>query len=220
MGDDIYDMVLDFLNHGIMPKGLNHTNVVLFPNALNPSEMKDLSPISLCNVFYKLNSMVLANKLEVILSLIIDDNQSAFVQGRLIYDNILLSSEVFHFLQHNQARKRGYMAFKLDMSKAYDRVEWEFLSYIMTKIGFPSRWINYVSSVTYSFLVNGVLFDIVVPKRRLCQGDPISPYLFLLCVEDLGTMINKALRDKSIHGITIAYFALKVSHLFFLLMAA
>lgn len=100
-------------------------------------DMKDLRPISLCNVSYKLISKVLANRLRSILPSIIDENQSAFVPGRLISDNILLSSEVFHFMHHNQAKKRGYMALKLDMSKAYDRVEWDFLSSTMIKMGFP-----------------------------------------------------------------------------------
>lgn len=85
--------------------------------------MKDLRPISLCNVSYKLISKVLANRLKTILPTIIDENQSAFVPGRLITDNILLSSEVFHSMRLNQARKRGSMSLKLDMSKAYDRME-------------------------------------------------------------------------------------------------
>ena len=84
--------MLNFLNGGNLPKDINHTNVVLIPMVPNRCDMKDLRPISLCNVSYKLISKVLANRLKCILPLIIEDNQSAFVLGRLITDNILLSS--------------------------------------------------------------------------------------------------------------------------------
>ena len=77
------------------------------------------------------------------------------------------------------------------------RVEWDFLVCIMSKMGFPSRWIDRVMAcVTYSFFVNGVLYDIVFPSRGLRQGDPISSYLFLLCAEGLGSLIKKPLRKK------------------------
>lgn len=125
VGDDICDLVLNFLNDGCMPEDINFTHVAFIPKIKNPSKMTDLRPISLCNVSYKLISKVLANRLKVLLPHIIDENQSAFVSGRLITDNILLSSEVFHYMNHNQAKKRGFMALKLDMSKAYDRMEWD-----------------------------------------------------------------------------------------------
>lgn len=118
VGDEVCSLVLRFLNHGSRPDNLNDTNVVLIPKIKNPKEMKDLRPISLCNVSYKLISKVLANRLKVILPDIIEDNQSAFVHGRLISDNILLGSEVFHFIRTSSARKHGFMALKLDMSKA------------------------------------------------------------------------------------------------------
>lgn len=106
-----------------MPDRLNETHVVLIPKVKKPKEMKNLRPISLCNISYKLISKVMANRLKVLLPDIIDDNQSAFVPRRLITDNVLLASEVFHFMKTSPARKRGYMALKLDMSKAYDRIE-------------------------------------------------------------------------------------------------
>lgn len=84
-----------------MPNDLNHTFVVLIPKVRKPIDMKDLRPISLCNVSYKIISQVLANRLKKILPAIIDEHQSTFVPGRLITDNIILSSEVFHFMKHN-----------------------------------------------------------------------------------------------------------------------
>lgn len=117
VGEELCSMILTFLHGGNMPADLNHTFVVLIPKVRKPVDMKDLRPISLYNVSYKLISKVLANWLKSILPSIIDENQSAFVSGRLITDNILLSSENFDFMNHNQAKKRGYMALTLDMSK-------------------------------------------------------------------------------------------------------
>jgi hypothetical protein len=103
--------------------GWNDTWVALIPKVKNPQSMKDLRPISLCNVVYKLVSKVLANRLKIILEDIIAPNQSAFVPGRLITDNVLLAHEVNHFMHNKRKGQVGYAAVKLDMSKAYDRVE-------------------------------------------------------------------------------------------------
>lgn len=219
VGEEISAVVLKFLNGVSMPEELNHTLVVLIPKVRKPVDMKDLRPISLCNVSYKLISKVLANHLKKILPSIIEENQSAFVSGRLINDNILLSSEVFHFMRHNPAKKRGYMALKLDMSKAYNRIEWDFLCVVMLKMGFPSSWVDRVmiciSSVTYSFLINGQPTDPIIPKRRLRQGDPIFPYLFLLCAEGLGGLLNQAHMENRLHGISVCRGAPSITHLFF-----
>jgi hypothetical protein len=106
-----------------MPENWNDTCVVLIPKVTNPDKMKDLRPISLCNVVYKLVSKVLANRLKLILPEIVSPNQSAFVPGRQITDNILLAYEVTYFMQNKRVGASGYAALKLDMSKAYDRVE-------------------------------------------------------------------------------------------------
>lgn len=130
-------------------------------------DMKDLRPISLCNISYKLISKDLANPLKLILPDIIDDNQSAFVPGRFITNNILLALEIFHFLKISLARKRGFIVLKLDMSKTYDRVEWDYLECIMIRMSFPDVWIRRViecvKTVSFSFLVNGQLSSSMAP---------------------------------------------------------
>ncbi|XP_071674413.1 uncharacterized protein [Lolium perenne] len=130
VGEKVTEEVLQVLNGGPMPPGWNETCIVLIPKVTDPDSMKDLRPISLCNVVYKIISKILVNRLKQILEEIISPNQSAFVPGRLITDNILLAYECTHFMKGKKSGKDGYAAVKLDMSKAYDRVEWAFMEQI------------------------------------------------------------------------------------------
>ena len=111
------------------------------------------------------------------------------------------------------------MAVKLDMSKAFDRVEWGFISKVMEKLGFCNRWrdlvMQCITSVSYSVLINGVAHGNIHPSRGLRQGDPLSPSLFLLCAEGLSTLIHQAARKKLITGISITKGCPKVTHLLF-----
>ena len=111
------------------------------------------------------------------------------------------------------------MALKLDMSKAYDRVEWSFLECLLRKMGFQSRWVDFmmecISTVSYSILINGEPSQTIHPSRGLRQGDPISPYLFLLCTEGLHGLISKAATSCDIRGISIYRNGPRLTHLFF-----
>jgi exonuclease III len=183
VGEKVTDEVLGVLNGGPMPTDWNDTCVVLIPKVNSPESMKDLRPISLCNVAYKLISKVMANRLKQILPEIISPNQSAFVPGRLITDNILLAYECTHMMKTRKRGRDGYAAIKLDMSKAYDRVEWSFIEGMMRRLGFAERWINLVmtcmTTVQYQIRVNGSLSDVITLQRGLRQGDPLSPTFFL-----------------------------------------
>uniref|UniRef100_A0A0A8XR28 Reverse transcriptase domain-containing protein n=1 Tax=Arundo donax TaxID=35708 RepID=A0A0A8XR28_ARUDO len=126
VGPDVVREVQHFIAAGDMPDSWNETVVALIPKVPNLDKLKDLRPISLCNVVYKIASKVLANWLKQILSDIIAPSQSAFVPGHLITDNVLLAYELSHHLQNKRRGADRYAAIKLDMSKAYDRVEWPF----------------------------------------------------------------------------------------------
>lgn len=126
VGHDIIKAVQSFFHLGKLLKSINFTNVVLIPKVKCPMNMSQLRPISLCNVSYKIIAKVLASRLRLVLPDVISENQSAFVLGRQITDNILMAHEVMHSLKGRRAGKNYSMAIKLDMSKAYDRVEWGF----------------------------------------------------------------------------------------------
>ena len=170
-------------------------------------------------MIYKLAAKTLANRLKKIHPSIISETQSAFVNDRLITDNVLVAFEAVHHISQRKTGKTGEMALKLDMSKAYDRVEWVCLDKIMEKLGFHPRWqslmMQCISSVTYSVKINGKPWGHITPSRGLHQGDPLSLYLFLLCAEGLSALTKKAVSDRVMEGVSICRGAPILSHLFF-----
>lgn len=111
---------------------------MLLPKKENVVCMKDLRPIALCNVLYKILSKVLANRLKRILPQVISENQAAFVPGRSINDNVLIAFELIHHMKKSLVGGEGDVALKLDISKAYDRVDWGYLRRRMLTLGFCS----------------------------------------------------------------------------------
>ena len=136
VGNDVVAAVREFFASEAAVRKVNKTFVALIPKVDEPQHMQQLRPISLCNVIYKIGSKVLANRLKPFLDAIISPFQSAFVPGRLISDNSLMAFEVSRCLKKRRSGKVGYGALKLDMSKAYDRVEWNFLEAVMQRLGF------------------------------------------------------------------------------------
>ena len=133
---DVTHLVLSWLNLGTLPHLVNHTFITLIPKKKNPISLSEYRPINLCNILFKIFSKVLANRLKKFLNSIITEHQSAFAKGRLITDNILIAFETLHYMKNYNSGSNGFMALKLDMSKAYDRIEWVFLENLMRKMGF------------------------------------------------------------------------------------
>ncbi|KAL0329500.1 UNVERIFIED_CONTAM: putative mitochondrial protein [Sesamum radiatum] len=216
---DVISCVLYFLNSRVLPMGFNETHIVLIPKCKQLQSLPQYRPISLCNVAYKIASKSIANRLKPWLDRIISPAQSAFVPGRLITDNVLLAFETNHFLNTHSRGRKHFMNLKLDISKAYDRVEWSFLKRVLGKFGFPSPFIDLImlciSSVSYSFVLSGSQFGSITPQRGLRQGDPLSPYLFLLCTESLSSLFREVADRGSVPGVAVCSEAPRISHLLF-----
>jgi hypothetical protein len=133
--------VLRFFSTGHMPGSVNDTSIILIPKIENSLELQYYHPIGLCNFLYKVVSKCLVNRLRPLLGDIISKNQSAFVPGRMIKDNALLAFECMHFMEHGTSINSSYCSYKIDLSKAYDRVDWHFFENTMHKMGFSHRWI-------------------------------------------------------------------------------
>ncbi|XP_019192477.1 PREDICTED: uncharacterized protein LOC109186787 [Ipomoea nil] len=219
VGGDVSAYIVDCLNNRSFPARLNDTNIILIPKKKTPEMVSDYRPIALSNVVYRIMAKVITARMKPLMGDIISDTQSAFISDRIITDNILIAAEVGHFLNRKQCGITGWGALKLDMAKAYDRMEWPFLRSMMLALGFDGRWVDLimlcVTSVSYTIQIGGTCSDQIMPTRGLRQGDPLSPYLFIICAEGLSLLLQQAQLRGDLHGCRVARGAPPISHLFF-----
>ncbi|XP_027182377.1 uncharacterized protein LOC113780798 [Coffea eugenioides] len=217
--DQMNEMLVRPVSELELLKAINETIITLIPKVDSPVLVSQFRPISLCNVVYRIISKILVLRLKPVLNCCISQNQSAFVPGRQIIDNVVIAHEFIHCLNNRMFGTNAFMALKLDMSKAYDRVEWLFVLKIMEKMGFCQKWRDWIfkcmSSVVYSFNLNGEKRGIVIPTRGIRQGDPLSPYIFLLVSEGLSGLLRSAMVRQEISGLKIAKHSPALSRLFF-----
>jgi hypothetical protein len=218
MGEEVIMAVREFFCNGNFDHNVNFTHIAFVPKNKNPTRVSDYRPSSLCNVVYKILAKVMANRLKLVLPSIISCNQSAFIPGRLILDNMLAAYETLHTMHTRMCGRVGYMAVKLNMSKAYDRVEWVFLEKAMKKMGFDRKWVDLVmkcvTSVSYSVIINGSPVGLIKPSRGIRQEDPLSPYLFLICAEVLSAMLKHEEAVGRLKGVPTSFRGLWINHLF------
>uniref|UniRef100_A0A803PKW7 CCHC-type domain-containing protein n=1 Tax=Cannabis sativa TaxID=3483 RepID=A0A803PKW7_CANSA len=212
IGEDVTQVCLEILNKNGDCIQINKTLLCLIPKTKQPKQVGEYIPISLCNVSYKIIAKCLANRMKDSLKEVISENQSAFIRGRLIQDNAILGFEGLHYMKKGRFGNGKKIALKLDMSKAYDRVDWRFLEAMMICLGYDKRWVdkvmNCITSPSFSILINGEVSGQIQSSRGLRQGDPLAPYMFLLCSEGLSCLIQEAERADMIHGITFGLGAL------------
>ena len=124
---------------------------------------------------------------------IITPYENAFIIGRLILDNLIIAHELHHTIKTKKKGRARFAAIKVDLSKAYDCLSWNFLEAVLQKMGFSQLWINSimqcVSTVSYRILINGAPIENIKPTRGIRQGDPLSTYLFIICANILSCML-------------------------------
>ncbi|XP_028801080.1 uncharacterized protein LOC114756308 [Neltuma alba] len=216
--NEVTDMVLDFFNNKASLSALNKTNVVLIPKVENAGCVGPFGPIRLCNFAYKIVSKILANRMRPILARIISQNQRAFVKGRLIQDNIIVAHEAYLYLRNKKKGRKYEMAVKVDMNKAYDRLEWKFIKEVMRKMGFSEKWLKWIMDCVRSMMVNlvvgGKKIAEIEMKRGIRQGDPLSPLLFIIAADALSLMVQWHVDKGLLRGIKLAK-QCPLSHCFF-----
>ena len=218
MGNSVCKEVLDIFEYGKVPDYLNETLITLILKCQSLESLNNYRPISLCNSIYKVVSKIIVNRIRPHIGKLVAPVQTAFVPGRKGIDNVLLAQELFYALDRKKG-KEGYMAIKVDLEKAYDRLEWSFVYEVLQAFHFPPNVIKViiscVTSTKISILFNGGALEPFKSSRGLRQGDLISPYLFILCMEFLGHLIE----EKCVNGDWVPLKASRenigIFHLFF-----
>ena len=213
LGKDLWEALEASRKGGSLLSEINHSFITLIPKNSKPEKPSDFRPIALCNTIYKIYSKILANRLKIILPKIISEEQTGFVPGRSILDGIITIQETIHSAIKN---KEACMFIKLDIQKAYDMVDWRFLCKTLEAFGFSKQWINlifkFISTTRISVLVNGTPEGFFEVSRGIRQGDPLSPFLFIIMAEAFGRAITKAYRIKEIKGVTVTKNMPNITH--------
>ncbi|XP_026428504.1 uncharacterized protein LOC113324400 [Papaver somniferum] len=206
VGDAVIDMTQTCFRIEHIAKVFNHTNIAIIPKVPLAELVTQYRPIGLCNFIYKILSKNLANRLEPFMNNIISQNKIAFIPKRSISDNILLANEAIYAVNHND-KVEGIVAVKLYMSKDYDKLECDFLEKVLTKMGLYNHWVKLinqcVSIVSHSIILNGIPTCFFQPERGLIQGDPLSPYLYIICSEALSSYIDSLQKKVILEGIKV-----------------
>lgn len=199
MGGDFVIAVQSFFDKGFLPKGINSTILALVAKKNDAIFMKDYRSISCCNVIYKVISKLLTNRMKRLIPLFISLNQSAFVKNRLLMENVLLASELVKCYHKDSVTE--ICAVKIDVSKAFDSVQWSFLFAVLAALNFPEKFIVWIKKckelASFSIQVNGgELTGYFNSKRDMRQLCSLSPYLFVICMQVLSKLLDKAAAEK------------------------
>jgi hypothetical protein len=197
---------------------VNCTDICLIPKVNKPEFVTQFRPISLCNVTYKMITKIIVNRLKTIVAKVVSPFQTGFVSGRNITENIVIAQEMLHTMVKMRS-KLGFFAIKVDLSKAYDRINWNFLYKVLVEVGIPEKMVNVimhcVTSVKSNVLWNGTRSEYFSPQCGIRQGDPMSPYLFVLSMDKLTHIISDAIETGKWKAMRAGRHGPLISHLMF-----
>uniref|UniRef100_A0A2N9GNN9 Reverse transcriptase domain-containing protein n=1 Tax=Fagus sylvatica TaxID=28930 RepID=A0A2N9GNN9_FAGSY len=197
---------------------VNNSSIVLIPKIPNPTSVNHFRPISLCNVVYKTIAKILVARIRPLLHKLISPCQSAFIPGRWIAENGVIVHEMLHSFKKRKV-KNGLMAIKLDLQKAYDRVNWNFLQAVLRNFGFNDIFVGWImeciTSVSYALLINGGKTKSFIPSRGLRQGDPLFPYLFILSQDILSRIIENQFNGGGLSGVKASIGSPAITHVMY-----
>ena len=195
---NVMRLVSEILAGREFPEGFNDAYIVLIPKMATPQFAKHFRPIGLCNIVYKIVTKVIINRLKPVLPSLISPTQCSFVPKRQITDNVIIVQEMLHSMRNKQGKK-GYMAVKIDFEKAYDRLRWAFIRESLMELRIPQHLVDIVmtciNSANLLILWNGEPMEKFAPSRGIRQGDPLSPYLYVICMERLAHLIDQEVHN-------------------------
>jgi hypothetical protein len=213
--NDVVAAVKHFFQSGSIPKGCNSSFIALIPKIPDAKMVKDFRPISLIGSLYKIIAKILANRLVMVLGDIVNEVQSAFVADREILDGPFILNELFQWCK---SKKKHSFIFKVDFEKAYDSVRWDYLDDVLKKFGFGERWCGWIQeclrSSWGSVIVNGSPTEEFQFFKGLKQGDPLSPFIFILIMESLHISFQRVVDAGMFKGIVLDS-SMQISHMFY-----
>ncbi|XP_071727850.1 uncharacterized protein [Rutidosis leptorrhynchoides] len=214
ISDDLIEAIRGFWQNGTISSGCNSSFITLIPKVANPVNLNEYRPISLIGSFYKIIAKLLSNRIKKVIPNLVGFEQSAFIKGRNIMDGVLIANESLEFLRSKHIRS---MVFKVDFEKAFDSLNWDFLDEMMILMGFGSKWRKWIAScigsASVSVLVNGSPTKEFYLGRGVRQGDPLSPFLFIIAAEGLNWMAKSAVSNGRFFGVEIGKDKITLSHL-------
>jgi ribonuclease HI len=214
---DVSNAVLEFFTSGWILPGFNSNIIALLPKSENASTIDQFRPIAMANFKFKIISKIIADRLASILPSLISEEQRGFVHDRNIKDCLCIASEATNLL-HNKAFG-GNLALKIDISKAFDTLEWPFLLNVLRKFGFNEVFCNWIlvilQSAFLSVSINGKSHGYFACSRGVRQGDPLSPLLFCIAEDVLSRSISKLVAEGKLDLIKGTRNCMVPSHTFY-----